>query len=164
MVTRPASILAALLLFSTASAQIYQCEQDGAPVFSDRPCGEDARSYEPAAHVSYVVPDETLPALAESARAFIAERRSRLARLRRSALNPPEEQRTGRPAQTVIQTPWLNPHRAWHHRRHRYLSADAPDRPGSTRYSALNGPILGTRGRAPYRVTLSGGGDRERQR
>lgn len=133
-----------LLVAIPASAQIYRCQADGVVAFSDRPCGPDSARHRSGGGVSFITPDENLPALAAAAQAFIRERRERLARRERS-------QRPTRPpaptapadAQTVY-IPWPVSRHSRHERRFEQRNG-APDIAGSDRYSPLSGPILGTR-------------------
>lgn len=153
MMLRCLPALAALMLALPAGAQIYRCEAAGSVVFSDRPCGPDARAHQPSSAVSYIEPDENLPAQAEAARVFIEQRRERLAQRshtnRRGPLAPAKEAL----APETVYLPW--PARHGHHPvRHPRASHPGAARSASERYSALNGPILGTRRSEPFRVRL----------
>jgi hypothetical protein len=150
MMSRPTLLIALLLLAAPIHAQIYQCDRNGSRVFSDRPCGEDTRLFESRPALSFVPPDETLPAQAESARQFIAERRERLRR--RPKASAPDSAAALVQSPSVHIAPWRY-HRS--HDRYRPGSAEPAVTPRPQRYSPLNGPILGTRGREPYRVRLT---------
>jgi len=150
MLSRSVFIVAAMLLSATVSADIYQCDLDGTRVFSDRPCGDDARRYETTAAISYIPPDETLPVLAESARRFIAQRRARQSR--------PPSPRSRAPVASLEQAGplYLAPWARWRNHGRPHPAPVAPDMaPPPQRYSPLNGPILGTRGTEPYRARLT---------
>lgn len=142
--------IVALLFALPVGAQIYRCEADGVIAFSDRPCGPDPSVYSQAAGISFVTPDENLPAIAEATQAFIRARREQLAREneseRRSQPAP-----TPVPAQQTIHTvflPWLHPGLPQHRHRRGHDRLDDTEPPvvaDNDRYSPLNGPILGTR-------------------
>lgn len=146
---RSLAAITALLFALPAAAQIYRCETDGVAAFSDRPCGPDAIQHSGGYGVSFVTPDENLPALAESARAFIRKRRERLARERRPAPPYRAQSAAGQPATRTVYVPWPVIDRKRHggHRRDRQpLPSPAPGR-GEDKgaFSPLSGPILGTR-------------------
>lgn len=141
---------AALLFALPLYAQIYRCESGGTVAFSDRPCGPDSALHTPRGKVSYVAPDENLPAIAEATQAFLRERRARAAQRRaaRQADSSPAPGSTHTTVETVF-LPWPSPS-ARHHRHlwDRTRHGDDPAPPviaGNDRYSPLNGPILGTR-------------------
>ncbi len=158
---------AALLLTLPLAAEIYRCDIDGTATFSDRPCGPDSTPHSGGRGVSFIEPDENLPALAEAARAFIRERREQMAQrrtARKHAPSPPGPSRQAR-VETVY-LPWIagNVRYSGHGRQRRVPRREpgASERPvvaGNDRYSPLNGPILGTRrnsaafGHAPNRRT-----------
>lgn len=139
-----------LLFTLPAAAEIYRCETDGVVAFSDRPCGSNQTLHDGGGGVSFIPPDENLPALAEAAQAFIRERRERIANrgLPRpsSEASPPQSSRAR--AETVY-VPWpaLAPvdDRDSGDRGRRDNVDNRPGNPGNDRYSPLNGPILGTR-------------------
>lgn len=133
-----------LLVSVPVPAQIYRCQADGVVAFSDRPCGPDSAQYTSRNGVSFIQPDENLPALAEAAQAFIRERRERLARRER----PERPTRTPGPAAPAraetVYIPWpVSRHSR--HERHFEQPSGPPEIADSNRYSALSGPILGTR-------------------
>jgi len=146
---RKMMLAATLLLSMPVAAQIYRCEIDGVVTFSDRPCGVDSSVYAGASGVSFVVPDENLPAMAEAARAFIDQRRTELARTR-NPVRPSPEARAVERGQMGHKLFLLWPSPA-----HGYLYPSKRGRPepsraaplvaDNDRYSPLNGPILGTR-------------------
>jgi hypothetical protein len=139
----------ALMLALPAGAQVYRCEVDGVVSFSDRPCGPDSALYTDGGGVSYVTPDESLPALAEAAQEFIRERRERITRRDAARRKAPAD-----PASTVerrvetIYVPWATPpatgHR-WHRPRGKHdREPRGPVIAGNDRYSPLHGPLMGT--------------------
>lgn len=139
-----------LLLTLPAAAEIYRCETDGVVAFSDRPCGSNQTLHDGGAGVSFVPPDENLPALAEAAQVFIRERRERIAK--RGLPRPSSEASPLRPSEARAETvyiPWpaLAPvdDRDSGNRGRRDNVDTRPANPGNDRYSPLNGPILGTR-------------------
>lgn len=139
----------ALVLALPLGAEVYRCEVDGVASFSDRPCGPDSALYTDAGAVSYIAPDENLPALAEAAQAFIRKRRERIAR--RNTVQPAPQAQPGaveRQVETVL-VPWMasSAHGyRWHRKPGRNPgNFDRPTIAGNNRYSPLNGPILGTR-------------------
>jgi len=138
----------ALMLALPAGAQVYRCEVDGVVSFSDRPCGPDSALYTDGGGVSYVTPDENLPALAEAAQEFIRERRERIARRHAALLTAPDPGPTVERRVETIYVPWAAPpatgHR-WHRPRGKHdQETRRPVIAGNDRYSPLNGPILGT--------------------
>lgn len=136
----------ALLATASASAQIYRCEVDGVVAFSDRPCGPDSAPYLSTSGVSFVTPDENLPALAEAAQEFIRQRREQLAR-RARAERPPSALSPATPAASpqAVYVPWPVSRHTRHPRPHPGKAGPPPVIAGNDRYSPLNGPILGTR-------------------
>jgi len=140
----------ALLFALPVNAQIYRCEVDGTIEFSDRPCSPDAAAYTQARGVSFVTPDENLPAIRQAAQAFIRERRERMAQSR-AARQPPAPRRAeaaGTRTETVF-VPWPSVHSRHHRKPPHRARPDHGNAPpaiaGNDRYSPLNGPILGTR-------------------
>src|SRR4051794_4957130 len=68
--------LAVLFFFAAGRAEtIYRCEQAGTLTFSDRPCGADARTYEP--NVSRVSEYKAVPATSTPRAQSSSEKRSR---------------------------------------------------------------------------------------
>lgn len=146
-------IALALLLCSAVSAEpeVYQCETDGVRVFSDRPCGPDASVHSAGPWISYIEPDENLPAQAEAARAFIERRRQRLARRGESSRSAPATSAPHvDPRSPVYGLPWST---GTHHRHPDWSETPSPPS-RAQRYSPLNGPILGTRRSGSFRVRL----------
>lgn len=137
--------IATLLVAVEAPAQIYRCQADGIVAFSDRPCGPDAAHYTSGKGVSFIQPDEGLPALAAAAQDFIRERRERLARRERHE-PPMRTPGTAAPANTdTVYVPWPVSRHSRHEWRHDRRTGPPPDIAGNDRYSPLSGPILGTR-------------------
>jgi hypothetical protein len=161
---RSLTALSILLLAFPAAAQVYRCDSDGVPTFSDRPCHPDAVEYQPEGGLSFIVPDAALPELAESAQAFIRQRREELAERRRPP-TPPPRAATQPPAPTsTVLVPWpVYPYHG-HRPKPHGPPAPSPRPPSDSRYSALNGPILGTRrdGRTLYAEDRNHRGDRRR--
>lgn len=148
----PALAAAALLVTLPVAAEIYRCDVDGTATFSDRPCGPDSapHSGDRGVSLSFIQPDENLPALAEATRAFIRERREKMAQRR------PARQQAGasdapatHPRVETVFLPWRassQPHgRQWTKPRPGQSGSERPVVAGNDRYSPLNGPILGTR-------------------
>jgi len=89
---RPAAFLrftiAALALGTVqqpAVGEIYRCDDGGTPVFSDRPCADDARLHRGAGNLSVVAPAAGLEDIAERNREFVDQRRQRLEERRQAA-------------------------------------------------------------------------------
>lgn len=145
------SVIAAVLLplALPCAAEVYRCEIDGVTTFSDRPCGESATRHVGGKGISFVTPDENLPALAEAAQAFIKERRERLARRNERPEAPPQAS-TQAPRERVetVYFPWPSRDMFDADRRQtpdqRVGNGVRPPNPAQERYSPLNGPILGT--------------------
>jgi hypothetical protein len=99
---RRISSAAVLLVFALAAPSvaqtIYRCESDGVVTFSDRPCAADAVSHTPTARLSVVAPADELDRIAESNRAFIEQRRARLAEARAQAAQAEARSRAREPA------------------------------------------------------------------
>ncbi|MDZ7789801.1 MAG: hypothetical protein U5L08_04760 [Xanthomonadales bacterium] len=141
---------AALMLTLPVAAEIYRCDIDGTATFSDRPCGPDSTPHSGGRGVSFIQPDENLPALAEAARTFIRERREQMAQRR-----PPRQHADSsasvstHPRVETILLPWTStgvPHgRPWRIPRQGQGKSEPPVIADNDRYSPLNGPILGTR-------------------
>lgn len=144
-------IWAVFALFALpAAAQIYRCETDGIVTFSDRPCGSNQTLHADAGGVSFVTPDENLPAIAEAAQAFIRERRERLSQRRRErgqSVSPAAEPSNERVEKVYVPWPTLGSIEDRNAgQRNRRNNEDAwPGNFRDDRYSPLNGPILGTR-------------------
>lgn len=140
-----------VLLALPAAAEVYRCETDGVIAFSDRPCGSNQTLHAGGKGISFVVPDESLPAIGEAAQAFIRERRERIAN--RSLPRPsseapfPPQPFDGRAETVYVPWPALAPvdDRNFGNRDRRDNVDTRPGNPGNDRYSPLNGPILGTR-------------------
>ncbi|WP_376690949.1 DUF4124 domain-containing protein [Wenzhouxiangella sp. EGI_FJ10409] len=134
-----------LLIAVDASAQIYRCEADGVVAFSDRPCGPDSAPHSSGDGVSFIAPDENLPALAEAARVFIRERRERLARRARAEQQTPTPRQTAPEKAQTVYVPWpVSRHRTDKGRLKR-PDGPPPNIADNDRYSPLSGPMLGTR-------------------
>lgn len=140
----------ALIMTLPATAEIYRCDIDGIATFSDRPCGPDSTPHAGGRGVSFIQPDENLPALAEAARAFIRERREQMAQ--RRTVRQHTESSAGVSTDPRVETaylPWASaglPHgRQWRTPRRGQVESKRPVIAGKDRYSPLNGPILGTR-------------------
>lgn len=138
---------------ASAAAQIYRCEGTGTLEFSDRPCGAEARIHRHEGMLSIVVPADGLGELREQSRAFLEQRRQRLAERQRSTAGPrryrPDIEDTAAP-RLMLTPPWL------------FTPAQraAPGRPPTelierhNRFSALNGPFPGDRGAEQRRRIL----------
>lgn len=156
---------ATLLLGASVGAEdVYRCDVDGVETFSDRPCGPDAHRHDEQGGISFIEPDENLPALAEAAQSFIRERRERLARRhRRTATTPPAPVASSSAERDTIFVPWpVRPHRGKDRGRRPHRSPP-PVVADNDRYSPLNGPILGTRREAaPFDPRLGARTGRQR--
>lgn len=117
-----AGLLLVLALPSGASAGdvVYRCNNEGVVAFSDRPCGPRPNRHQSSGAISFIAPDDNLPAIAEAAQAFIAQRRRAMAERRRGPSPTPPEQRGAGPATPAGQTmlvPWPVPPRRSPHSR-----------------------------------------------
>lgn len=148
----PRAIVAAALLSLAlpCGAEVYRCEIDGVTTFSDRPCGERSTRHAESGNVSFIAPDENLPALGEAAQAFIRQRREQLARRNQPPeASPTDPGQAPRKRVETVYVPWPSsgPFDALGGQRvdQRVGNGKRPSNPGQERYSPLNGPILGTR-------------------
>jgi|GEM_PF-2554761 len=143
-----ALLVVALALPGLADAEIYRCQHQGVVEFSDLPCDHRAVVHD-LPPISVVVPDPGLPQLAASSRAFIDARRASLAdrKRRQPTPTPPAGVVEPRTEPQTVFVPWpvLPPRRA--DDRSRGIEQTWP----TQRYSALHGPILGTRRNAEIR-------------
>jgi hypothetical protein len=108
---RIACVAAVLALAATAHADaqtIYRCETGGVVTFADRPCAEDAVAHTPDGRLSVVTPAGNLEQVAESNRAFIEQRRARLAAQRARAAQQATPARAERaaPSPDAPTIPW----------------------------------------------------------
>ncbi len=149
--------LATLVLSAPAPADtIYRCETETGVIFSDRPCGDQARAYSPAAGLSVVPATEQLAEIEAENRAFQqreAERRQERREARHAARNQveptPDHSRQPPPSGQVSSGIRLVPEWIQQDRR---LQADGRPRTRPERvtrdeppYSALSGRLPGTR-------------------
>lgn len=148
--TRLACIAAILALLApmAASAQVYRCIHESVTVFSDQPCGLNSEQVSDSEKISFVEPDDNLPEQAAANRLFVQERQRRLAEQRRRTKQRQES--TEATQQAVVENhyvQWPPATGFWNKRPrhdHRYAEPQAPAQ-SQKDYSALNGPMLGTR-------------------
>ncbi|HLS05857.1 MAG TPA: DUF4124 domain-containing protein [Wenzhouxiangella sp.] len=148
--TKLARIAAILVLLApvATSAQVFRCSHEGVTVFSDQPCGLNPEQVAYSEKISFIKPDENLPEQAEANRLFVQARQNELAERRRRAKK--QQERAQEPHQTIIENHHVHwpPATGFWNRRHRHhYRHDGPQAPTQSKkdYSALNGPILGTR-------------------
>jgi hypothetical protein len=155
--------LAAILLLAAAapaSAEIYRCESEGVIEFSDRPCSADNMPHHSERGISLVPADENLARIAADNQRFIESRREALAAQRQ------EQARRNREARAqvlpeALQTVVLPVPARYYQRPRQKPPVEQPRR--EPRYSALSGPILGTRNRDRWEEPPTTGSERRRQ-
>lgn len=143
------------IMAAPVQADIYRCEIDGVIVFADSPCQDDARPYESRGGISVVEAPSNLAEIEAANQALI---RHRLAQQAERAAAARQRAETPTPPPISRETsPWVPvfglPHHRYDHRydnrgrRHppRRFAEDEPQR--EQRYSALSGPLPGTRRR-----------------
>jgi hypothetical protein len=146
-----AGLMLSLLASPTAGAEtIYRCDKtDGSTVFSDHPCGQSQRPYEPRQRLSIVSAAPDLNTRISRNQAFIERRRARIERQtpRGPAQQPrPNESiQSGGDQRLVVLPGWWTgfPPRADHHRVGR-SSGTHDSGSDDVRFSALGGPFPGT--------------------
>jgi len=143
MLLRVLACMSGLALMPPGLAgDVYRCQDGDSTVFSDRPCGADARRVN-GATISIIEPAGDLSQIAEENRRFIEQRRARLSLRSERWITPAPSQSTPvvQPSLVVFALPWT-PYHDWPEQRR---SARLPPKLRQQDYSALNGPILGTR-------------------
>lgn len=142
-------ILMACMLLGLSSAalgEVYRCEAGEVIEFSDRPCNGETALHEVERGISLVPADADLARLAEANKRFIEARRERLADRREQAAAEPQAGEAAEAAEPPVHTV-LIPFRPPRHGRPVPRPEPTPETARDRRYSALNGPILGTRNR-----------------
>lgn len=144
--------LSMALLATQASAQIYRCESGDSIIFSDQPCSEEARVYQPSERISVVAPAEGLSQAGERNRQFISERRERQQARRQSITEQREQPAPPQPTavQEVTRVLYIpEPHRSQSAERSRRAAASPRQQQAARQderpFSALHGPFPGTR-------------------
>lgn len=144
--------MALLLLGGSAAAEIYRCQQEGVVIFSDRPCQADAQPHRPVGMVSYIPAADDLEETARRNRAFLEQRRARLAEARErhrkadEANEAPSTPAAGYgPNDRVLHVPYLIDDRRRSPHGRRPAEAAQPPAAGDQRFSALGGRLPGTR-------------------
>jgi len=107
MTCRPAIKLVLLVVLVSAgaadraAAQVYRCEQGETTIFSDVPCSESAELVDAGTGISVVAAADRLDEVARANKAFVDQRRERLAarRTRAAALQQRAERDLQRRAQ-----------------------------------------------------------------
>lgn len=79
------TILLAVVLANPATGQVYRCIEGETTVFSDIPCADDAELHRVQAGISVVAAADDLDAIAQRNRAFVDQRREKLATQRARA-------------------------------------------------------------------------------
>lgn len=79
------TILLAMVLANPAMSQVYRCIEGETTVFSDIPCADDAELHRVQARISVVAAADDLDAIAQLNRAFVDQRREKLAAQRARA-------------------------------------------------------------------------------
>lgn len=161
-------LLLVLALSSGASAgDVYRCDNNGVATFSDRPCGPHPNRHQSSGAISFIAPDDNLPAIADAAQAFIAQRRQALAeRRRRQSSTPPAQRGTGpaTPVERTVLVPWPVPSRE-RPNSHPSRAAVPPELAETIRrnrrYAPIGTSLSGSRRSAPDRD--HGQGKRRRQ-
>lgn len=133
-------------LCSPVLGEVYRCEADGVIEFSDRPCNSEAVRHSIVRGISLVPADEDLAKIAEANRRSIEALRERRATRRQSAAAASRTDESAEIGQQPVQT-ILIPFRDHRHGRPNPGTGPTPVKAPDQRYSALSGPILGTRNR-----------------
>jgi hypothetical protein len=133
-------------LCSPALGEVYRCEADGVIEFSDRPCNGEAVRHNVVRGISLVPADEDLASIAEANRRYIEALRERRATRRQAAAAASRADQSAEVGQQPVQAV-LIPFRNHRHGRLTPVADPTPVKEPNPRYSALNGPILGTRNR-----------------
>lgn len=144
-------VLPLLVLMLPAEAQVYRCETEGNVEFSDRPCADDAREYQPVHGISVIEPTADFDRIAEQNKAFINERRERQEVMRQARAERARESATAPPVVQYVQEQPVTrvlyiPEPRESSRRQRGTPPDSRSQEREQRpYSALSGPFPGTR-------------------
>lgn len=133
-------------LCSPVLGEVYRCEADGVIEFSDRPCNSEAVRHKLERGISLVPADEDLARIAEANRRYIEALRERRASRRQAATAASRAGDSAEIGQLPVRTV-LIPFRDHRHGRPTPDTEPTPVKNPDQRYSALNGPILGTRNR-----------------
>lgn len=133
-------------LCSPVLGEVYRCEADGVIEFSDRPCNSEAVRHKIVRGISLVPADEDLASIAEANRRYIEALRERRATRRQAAAAASRADESAEIGQQPVPT-ILIPFRHPRHGRPNPGAEPTPVKAPDQRYSALNGPILGTRNR-----------------